>query len=165
MSVSLLFFRPSLHVGTQRLPLHAPPTQSVPIEQAFPVAQRGHIAPPQSVFVSDPFFTASPQPAGAHLLLSGSHTRLVQSPSTLHSTHVEAAEHSFPPSIVHADPVAFGVELATPIEQASSVHSLLSSGLSLSSAIDLVEPAPSHTAFRQSFGVWAARSVPSAAKS
>src|SRR5512132_3540798 len=149
MSVSLLFFRPSLHVGTQRLPLHAPPTQSVPIEQAFPVAQRGHIAPPQSVSVSDPFFTASPQPAGAHLLLSGSHTRLVQSPSTLHSTHVEAAEHSFPPSI----------------EQASSVHSLLSSGLSLSSAIDLVEPAPSHTAFRQSFGVWAARSVPSAAKS
>ena len=142
-----------------------PPTQSAPVAHIFPVGQGGHAAPPQLRSVSVPFFTASPQLAGEQVLVCGSHTPLTQSPLTTHSTHVDAAVHFFPPPIAHEDPVAFGVNVGTPATQVSSVQSLASSGVSLPSGIDFVAPAPSHTAWRQSFGVWAASALPSAAKS
>src|SRR5690349_18212440 len=103
MSVSLLFFLPSVQVGAQTPPVQTPPMQSPGSPQNWPVAQGGHIAPPQSTSDSPPFFFRSPQPAGAHLNVAGSHTMLAQSPSTTQSTHVEAAVHFWLPFGPHGD--------------------------------------------------------------
>src|SRR5436190_16938600 len=92
MSVSLLFFTPSVQLGTAQVlvvvPVHTPLTQSPATAQVFPFAHFEHIGPPQLRSVSMPFLTASSQAGTAHN--PPVHTPLVQSPpfaQILPSTH------------------------------------------------------------------------------
>src|SRR5438552_857154 len=82
MSVSLLFFTPSVQLGTAQVlvvvPVHTPLTQSPATAQVFPFAHFEHIGPPQLRSVSMPFLTASSQAGTAHN--PPVHTPLVQSP-------------------------------------------------------------------------------------
>ena len=71
--------------GAAHLPaVHTPLTQSAGPPQPSPTSQSLQ-GPPQSMSLSPPFFTPSPQPAAAHL--PALHTMLGQSAPTRHSTH------------------------------------------------------------------------------
>jgi hypothetical protein len=61
MSVSVPFRTPSVHVGTAHVALQTPLLQSVAALHVVPSAHPFEQLPPQSVPVSDPFFTPSVQ--------------------------------------------------------------------------------------------------------
>lgn len=87
---------------------------------------------------------------------------LLQSAVVLHATHCpalvpEGSPQTVPPFAVHAP--ATGVRTGMPIEQESATQGFMSSGTSVSSAIVVVPPFPSHTTSMQSPGVWLAVGV------
>jgi hypothetical protein len=95
-----------------------------------------------------------PQPSSAHAI------PLLQSGTQGGVMHVPAPSQIVPPFWLQAVPAAFAGLLGTPSAQRSSVHSLPSSGKSVSSATLVVPPDPSHTASWQSPAVCAASGAP-----
>jgi hypothetical protein len=102
---------------------------------------------------------APPQPSSAHA------TPLPQSGTQGGVVHVPAPSQIVPPFWLQAVPAAFAGLLGTPPAQTSSVHSLPSSGKSVSSATLVVPPDPSQTAVWQSPAVCATSGAPAWVKS
>src|SRR4051794_17518007 len=108
----------SVHVGAAHaLPVHTPLWQSVPPVQPLLVGHLGQDPPPQSVSVSVPFLTPSPQ-VGVWQTLPV-HTPLAQSLSPEHAfplPHFFAGAHDPPQS------VSVSVPFLTPSPQLGAWH-------------------------------------------
>jgi hypothetical protein len=83
--------------------LHTLLTQSLPELHVKPFPQGLHAVPPQSGADSWPFLTPSVQLAAWHTLLV--HTRLAQSPGTLHAPPGPHAGHVPPQSTLVSEPL------------------------------------------------------------
>jgi hypothetical protein len=163
------------HTPSTQLPL----AQSLPTLHFLPFAQRVAqplVGPPQSTSVSPPFFVPLSQfrfpkhasemvphvaPSAAHVVLVHPHTPAVPGlppphvfgavqsvfdlqphwPMALHTNGLVAVSQATP---------GLGVCDGTPLVQMSFVHTVASTGLSPSSTMLLVPPAPSHTTCWQS---------------
>jgi hypothetical protein len=118
MSTALLKSQPLTCVQT--LFVQIPPRQSAGTVQAPPVAQPGHIPPPQSWPVSLPFFTLSLH-VGAWQTLPVQ-TPLGQFAPVTHWTQALAPLQNAPPIWLHAVPEAVGGLDGVPAVQTLFVH-------------------------------------------
>src|SRR5262249_34596933 len=86
-------------------------------------------------------------------------TPLVQLRPSTHSTQSPVRLQRLPPFCVHGVPGSLGVNTFSPFEHVSTVHSLRSSGSSVSSFTTVCAPWPSQTTFLQSLGDCSATAV------
>jgi hypothetical protein len=180
------------HAPSQQTPsTQIPPWQSLPLWHFFPWAQRAQVVvPPQSTSVSVPSClpssqaTVPPQPSGMvpqvtpaalqSALVFGVQPHTPGVPGAP-PPHVSGAVHwlfivqpvqlplpSQTSAFPQAVPWGLGVVRGAPIEQVPAAQSA-PAGRSVSSAMEWVPPAPSHTTFWQSPGVCVVITVPAGA--
>ena len=158
-SVSTPFFTPSVQVAAWHKPPVQTPLWQSPVPLHLRPVPQGAQEPPQSRSVSAPFFTPSMQVAATHMCEA--QVPVTQSLPLTQATHWPLPSQTLPPPWVQAVPAGnAGVE-GTPAVQTWSVHCRLLTGRLVSSAIDFVAPAPSHTFFWQVPAVCVGVAVPS----
>jgi hypothetical protein len=146
------------HVPPQQCPL----VQSVLTAQCLPSAQAGQLPPPQSTSVSAPFFTLSVHDGLAQTWFV--QILLWQSVPTLHWTQAPLPLQTEPLFWLQAVPAGDGGLDGTPAVQMSLVHWFPSTGTSVLSTIEMMEPAPLQMLSRQSPAIWLDTTVPLAVK-